>query len=149
MTRVTLVGPHTEAKLLGSLETLIETTQDFTDSAYTSHEHRERILMLYEKLRHELAVLLRIGVNLVCCVYPQIGNNPGLHGLRLHQSRASRANTNALREAATRVSRLTSHRRKPGMLCLPSNQCCIHANCNMLYIYIYMLYIYIICYVIC
>lgn len=65
MTRVTLVGPHTEAKLLGALETLIETMQDFTDSAYTSHEHRERILMLCEKLRHELALLLRIGTNLV------------------------------------------------------------------------------------
>ena len=65
MTRVTLVGATSEAKLLGALETLIETTQDFTDSAYTSHDNRERILLLCERLRQELATLLRVGRNVV------------------------------------------------------------------------------------
>ena len=65
MTRVTLVGPNTEGKLLSALETMIETTQDFTDSAYTSHENRERILLLCERVRQELNILLRIGLSLV------------------------------------------------------------------------------------
>ena len=74
MTRVTLIGATSEAKLLGALETLIETTQDFTDSAYTSHENRERILALCERLRQELATLLRVGHNVVS------------HLLSVHQS---------------------------------------------------------------
>jgi hypothetical protein len=61
MSRVTLLNSSTEAKLLGSLETLIETTQDFTDSAYTSHSNRERIILLCERLRQELAALTRAG----------------------------------------------------------------------------------------
>ena len=65
MTRVTLVGPNTEGKLQSALETMIETTQDFTDSAYTSHENRERILLLCERVRQELNILLRIGISLV------------------------------------------------------------------------------------
>ena len=65
LTRMTLVGPSTEAKLQSALETLLETTQDFTDSAYTSHENRERILILCERVRQELTILLRIGVSLV------------------------------------------------------------------------------------
>ena len=65
MTRVTLVGSNTEEKLKGALDTVIETTQDFTDSAYTSHQHRERILYLCERLRQELTILLKIGISLV------------------------------------------------------------------------------------
>ncbi len=65
MTRVTGVGPNTEGKLQNALETMIETAQDFTDSAYTSHENRERILILCERVRQELTILLRIGVSLV------------------------------------------------------------------------------------
>ena len=65
-TRVTLVGPNTEGKLQNALETMIETAQDFTDSAYTSHENRERILILCERVRQELTILLRIGASLVC-----------------------------------------------------------------------------------
>ncbi|XP_064646308.1 alpha-catulin-like isoform X1 [Lineus longissimus] len=64
VTRMTMVGPHTQGKLTSALELLIEATQDFTDSAYTSHDHRERILTLCEKLREELNTLLRIGTNL-------------------------------------------------------------------------------------
>jgi hypothetical protein len=62
---MTMVGPHTQGKLTSALELLIEATQDFTDSAYTTHDHRERILTLCEKLREELTVLLRIGTYLV------------------------------------------------------------------------------------
>ena len=65
MTRVTLVGPNTEGKLQSALDSVMETTQDFTDSAYTSHENRERILMMSDRLRQELQVLLRVGINLV------------------------------------------------------------------------------------
>ncbi len=65
MTRVTGVGPNTEGKLQNALETMVETAQDFTDSAYTSHENRERILILCERVRQELTILLRIGVSLV------------------------------------------------------------------------------------
>ena len=65
MTRVTLVGPNTEGKLSSAMETVMETTQDFTDSAYTSHENRERILVMCERVRSELGLLLRIGVSLV------------------------------------------------------------------------------------
>ncbi|GIY53777.1 alpha-catulin [Caerostris extrusa] len=35
-----------------------------TDSAYTSHEHRERILLLCDRLKMELHQLLRVGVQL-------------------------------------------------------------------------------------
>ena len=48
---------------------MIETAQDFTDSAYTSHENRERILILCERVRQELTILLRIGASLVCLLY--------------------------------------------------------------------------------
>ena len=65
MTRVTLVGPNTEGKLLSALETMVETTQDFTDSAYTTHECRERVLVMCDRARHQLQHLLRIGISLV------------------------------------------------------------------------------------
>jgi len=60
--RLTGIGPDTEARLVAALEILIETTQDFTDSAYTTHDHRQHILMISEQLRHQLAVLLRVGI---------------------------------------------------------------------------------------
>ena len=63
--RVTLVGSNTESRLISSLESLIETTQDFTDSAYTTHDHRQQILMICEQLRHQLSVVVRIGTSLV------------------------------------------------------------------------------------
>ena len=68
MTRVTLVGPNTEVKLQGALETMTETTQDFTDSAYTSHENRERIIIMCERVKQELTILLKIGISLVIYV---------------------------------------------------------------------------------
>jgi len=63
--RVTLVNSNTESRLVAGLESLIETTQDFTDSAYTSHDHRQQILMICEQLRHQLSVVVRIGASLV------------------------------------------------------------------------------------
>ncbi|KAG1695753.1 Alpha-catulin [Nymphon striatum] len=61
MTRMTLVGPSYRVKLNRALANVIECTQDFTDSAYTSHEHRERILRLCDRAKVELNQLLRIG----------------------------------------------------------------------------------------
>jgi len=63
--RVTLVGTNTESRLVAALESVIETTQDFTDSAYTTHDHRQHILMICEQLRHQLSVVLRIGASMV------------------------------------------------------------------------------------
>ncbi len=74
MTRVTLIGPGTEGKLNSALEQLIETTQDFTDSAYTSHNNRERILLSCERLRGQLQTLLRIGMAMVIQSEPGHGN---------------------------------------------------------------------------
>ena len=36
--------------------------QDFTDSAYTSHDHRENILLLCDRVRLQLNQLLRAGL---------------------------------------------------------------------------------------
>jgi hypothetical protein len=52
-------------RLATALETVIERTQDFTDSAYTSHEHRESILLLCERARLELNQLLRAALTQV------------------------------------------------------------------------------------
>lgn len=48
-----------------ALDTICERIQDFTDSAYTSHEHRENILLLIDRIRLQVNQLLRVGVNLV------------------------------------------------------------------------------------
>lgn len=63
-TRMTLVGPSCRERLSSGLEAVVERTQDFTDSAYTSHEHREKILLLCDRAKLELNQLLRIGVGL-------------------------------------------------------------------------------------
>ncbi|XP_041375020.1 alpha-catulin-like [Gigantopelta aegis] len=66
LTRVTLIGPITEEKLQCACDTVVETTQDFTDSAYTSHDSREKIVHLTECLKMELDKLLKVGQNLNC-----------------------------------------------------------------------------------
>lgn len=43
-----------------TLEAILERTEDFTDSAYTSHEHRERILELSTHARMELQQLISV-----------------------------------------------------------------------------------------
>ncbi|XP_051992689.1 alpha-catulin-like isoform X2 [Xyrauchen texanus] len=40
------------------LEALMEKTEDFTDSAYTSHEQRETIIQLFQIIRHETQQLI-------------------------------------------------------------------------------------------
>ncbi|XP_055705579.1 alpha-catulin isoform X1 [Phlebotomus papatasi] len=55
--------PETRDQLLAALDKVVEKTQDFTDSAYTTHEHRENILLLCDRAKLELNQLLRIAVN--------------------------------------------------------------------------------------
>lgn len=64
-TRMTLLGPGCRETLTSAIETVVERTQDFTDSAYTSHEHRENILLLCDRAKLELNTLLRIGNSMV------------------------------------------------------------------------------------
>lgn len=51
--------------LAATLRALVERTHDFTDSAYTSHEHRQRILALAERIAYELERLVAVAVSLV------------------------------------------------------------------------------------
>ncbi|XP_035660712.1 alpha-catulin-like isoform X2 [Branchiostoma floridae] len=62
-TRVTLMQPTDKEKLQESLNVIIDQANDFTDSAYTSHEHREKILNLCESSRMELQGLLQVDTN--------------------------------------------------------------------------------------
>ncbi|CRK86852.1 CLUMA_CG000677, isoform A [Clunio marinus] len=54
----------TREKLISALDKVCERIQDFTDSAYTTHEHRENILLLCDRAKLELNQLLRIAVNM-------------------------------------------------------------------------------------
>lgn len=51
--------------LASTLRALVERTHDFTDSAYTSHDHRQRILALAERIAYELERLVAVAVSLV------------------------------------------------------------------------------------
>ncbi|XP_055840139.1 alpha-catulin isoform X1 [Episyrphus balteatus] len=51
-------------QLLLALEKVVERTQDFTDSAYTSHENREHILLSCNQCKLELNQCARIAINL-------------------------------------------------------------------------------------
>nr|XP_042908338.1 alpha-catulin [Parasteatoda tepidariorum] len=64
MTMMTMAGPGYRGLLTSALDSVVERCQDFTDSAYTSHEHRERIILLCDRLKMELHQLLRVGVQL-------------------------------------------------------------------------------------
>ncbi|XP_072180735.1 alpha-catulin-like isoform X1 [Diadema setosum] len=59
--KVTLADEPTRAKMRLAMDLLTDTTQDFTDSAYTSHEHRERILTLCERAKTNLIALAEHG----------------------------------------------------------------------------------------
>ena len=63
--RVTQADKSSRDKMLYVLDTVIDTTQDFTDSAYTSHEHRERILALRDRARTDLRSLANVGTAMV------------------------------------------------------------------------------------
>jgi hypothetical protein len=68
MTRLTAIGSSGAVpsgvsaprdRLASSLEQAIERCQDFTDSAYTTNEHRENILLLCDRAKMELSQMLR------------------------------------------------------------------------------------------
>lgn len=61
---ISIFLPDTREKLMSALDKVCERTQDFTDSAYTTHEHRENILLLCDRAKLELNQLLRIAVNM-------------------------------------------------------------------------------------
>lgn len=61
---VSILSPQTREELMHALDKCVEKTQDFTDSAYTTHEHRENILLLNDRIRLELNQCLRIAVNM-------------------------------------------------------------------------------------
>ncbi|XP_022357481.1 alpha-catulin isoform X3 [Enhydra lutris kenyoni] len=54
---------QSKESLFATLEVILERTEDFTDSAYTSHEHRERILELSTQARLELQQLLSVWIH--------------------------------------------------------------------------------------
>ncbi|XP_025405107.1 alpha-catulin isoform X1 [Sipha flava] len=66
MTRLTLVLSEKET-LLRTMDVIMERTQDFTDSAYTRHEHRENILTLCDRVKTHLDQLIRAGARLEQC----------------------------------------------------------------------------------
>nr|XP_023016964.1 alpha-catulin [Leptinotarsa decemlineata] len=59
------MDPSSQETLPTALEAVLERTQDFTDSAYTSHEHREAIIECSERLKSELDHLLGLYANIV------------------------------------------------------------------------------------
>lgn len=63
MTRLTLAPSACRERMSAALEAAIERTQDFTDSAYTSHEHRENILLLWDRVRSGLSHVIRAGIH--------------------------------------------------------------------------------------
>nr|CAH7751736.1 unnamed protein product [Callosobruchus chinensis] len=58
------MDPSCQDTLPAALEAVLERTQDFTDSAYTSHEHREAILESSERLKSEMDHLLGLYANI-------------------------------------------------------------------------------------
>lgn len=64
MVRMTCnVGTGTRERLISALDSLCEMTQDFTDSAYTPHHHREQILDFLEECRFEMTNLIQPDVS--------------------------------------------------------------------------------------
>lgn len=57
--------PACQETLSTALDAVLEKTQDFTDSAYTSHEHRQAILNSSERLKDEVDHLLGLYANVV------------------------------------------------------------------------------------
>ena len=53
--------------VLQALNSVCEMTQDFTDSAYTPHHHREQIIDFLEECRFEVGNLMR--PEMVCSYY--------------------------------------------------------------------------------
>ncbi|XP_065216469.1 alpha-catulin isoform X2 [Planococcus citri] len=66
MTRLTLTLADKDS-LNRAVDMVIDRTQDFTDSAYTTHEHRENIILLCERIKIQLEQLVRIASGLDQC----------------------------------------------------------------------------------
>ncbi|XP_074598311.1 alpha-catenin related isoform X2 [Brevipalpus obovatus] len=62
MSRITLCRGTFRNRLLSAFDDVVELTQDFTDSAYTRHDHREKILLLCDRAKSELNQLLGLGI---------------------------------------------------------------------------------------
>lgn len=56
---------ESKENLSATLEVILERVEDFTDSAYTSHEHRERILELSTQARAELQQFVSVWMQAV------------------------------------------------------------------------------------
>lgn len=67
-------NPYFESKenLSAALEVILERVEDFTDSAYTSHEHRERILELSTQARTELQQFISVWMQAVSTVFIRV-----------------------------------------------------------------------------
>ena len=48
--RMSIISESYKEQLTACLDSITERTQDFTDSAYTSHEHRQNIILLCDAL---------------------------------------------------------------------------------------------------
>ncbi|XP_053210546.1 alpha-catulin-like isoform X2 [Panonychus citri] len=62
MSRGTLCKGLFKERLISAFDAFVELTQYFTDSAYTRHENREKLLLLCDRTKLELNQLLRIGI---------------------------------------------------------------------------------------
>ena len=60
MMRMSSVSPSYCEQVSSLLDSIVERTQDFTDSAYTSHDHRQNIILLSDRARLEMAALCRM-----------------------------------------------------------------------------------------
>ena len=57
-TGISVVSDSYREQLIRSLDSIMERIQDFTDCAYTSHEHRQNIILLCDRAKMELEQLL-------------------------------------------------------------------------------------------
>ena len=56
--RMSIISESYKEQLTCCLDSITERTQDFTDSAYTTHEHRQNIILLCERAKIELGHVL-------------------------------------------------------------------------------------------
>lgn len=69
MSRLSSVNTQTRESLATALDNVVDTTQDFTDSAYTSHDHRQNIIALTDQVKVQLNQLLQLSQTLVSFTY--------------------------------------------------------------------------------
>lgn len=68
--RSTGLSGRSQDELQSALDAALESMQDFTDSAYTSHEHREQILVLSETLGSDLSAMLQVANKVISAREP-------------------------------------------------------------------------------